>query len=188
MNWIGTWCKARCDIGNSCDNCRAQCLPRMRIASAVGCSEGLIWILMNEAGGVTHHAIADRIADYLGATAEQRDSIVHKTHKGTYKPNTTGKPQRFSNSYCAQSAKSVVAINRFGKVIKRYDSIKAAADSARLHGASVTYRCNRLCTAEDEFKDLGMTFRFEEDWNNMTYEEKMNDIMRRSDVIGTFEP
>ena len=46
----------------------------------VGCSAELIFIIEN--GGITHPNIANKIALVAGATAEQRDSMVHEERRG----------------------------------------------------------------------------------------------------------
>lgn len=59
-------------------------IDRQRFARRTGCSERLIFML--EQGQVTHPIIADRIAEICGATAAQRDSIVHEKHWGEWQP------------------------------------------------------------------------------------------------------
>lgn len=177
MNFIEEWCKNRCSLKNACDVCTETCFPRFRLAEAVGCSEYLIWILMNERNGKTHPLIADAIADYIGATSEQRDSIVDKKHHGKYKPNPKRKFQnrkRFRRT--SWNAKGVVAIDRVGNIVKRYDSSVEAAEQFGCSSSSIAYRCNRYRISKDEFKPYGMTFRFSAEWDQMTEDERRRDL------------
>jgi hypothetical protein len=41
-------------------------------------------MLINGHRSITHPKIADALADYIGATAEERDNIVHSGYRGTY--------------------------------------------------------------------------------------------------------
>lgn len=86
MNWIGKWCSEYCRVGGDCDGCHRYCEPRYALTKVAQCSEYLIWMLINERGAITHPKIADALADYIGVTAEERDSIVHPMHRGTYIP------------------------------------------------------------------------------------------------------
>lgn len=181
MNWIGTWCAQRCDIGNDCDKCSETCIPRIRIANVVNCSEHLVWILMNQDGGVTHPNIANAIADYVGATAEERDGIVHPKHRGTWKPDEKHKGKKRDRKWLnAHNALAVVAVDRLGHVIKSFPSIKATARYVHCSATTIFNRCNYVPLEKDEFEPLGITFRFEADWERLTPEQRVNDIKKRS--------
>lgn len=178
MNWIGTWCKNRCGLDRNCDHCTETCIPRIRIANAVNCSEHLIWILMNQDNGMTHPNIANAIAEFMGATAEQRDSIVHSKYRGTWQPNDKSESKR-GKHYGIWNASPVVAVNRRGNIIKRFSSMKSAARYMNCSPYMVHSRCNRTYLEKDEFDPIGVTFRLEAEWSNMTQQERFEDISKR---------
>lgn len=60
-------------------------IDRLRFARRARCSERLIFML-EEGQEITHPIIANRIAETCGATAAQRDSIVHEKHRGEWQP------------------------------------------------------------------------------------------------------
>ena len=183
MNWIRKWCKERCEYDNNCNDCSEVCLPRFRLADAVGRSEYLIWILMFENGSVTHPNIADRITDYTYGTAADRDSIVAKEHRGTYKPNPNRKFNTRKQCGGSWNAKAVVAIDRLGHEIARWPSLEAAADAMGTKKHTISVRCNKVGLARDEFKPYGMSFRFESEWNRLTPEQRINDIQVQKERI-----
>ena len=153
----------------------------MRVAKAVGCSEHLLWMLMNEDKCITHPNIANAIADYMCATQAQRDSIVAPIHRGTWVPqpgHTVG------NKECGGSwnSKGVVALDRLGKIIARFPTIRAAAKHAGCSSSTMSYKCNRMHANEDEFKPFGMAFRFEADWELMSPEEQLLDISKKENM------
>lgn len=177
MNWIGEWCNQRCHEDKRCDTCSETCTPRFRLADAVGCSEYLIWILMNEANAKTHPEFADAIADFTKATPQQRDSIVAEKHRGTYVPNYNREfDVRKRESGLAWNAKEVVAVDRVGFVIRRYKTMKDAAAQIGCTASSIGIRCNKYNKVKDEFKPYGMTFRFADEWDVMTIEERRADL------------
>lgn len=153
----------------------------------IGCSETLIAIL--EGGGITHPAIANRIAEVTGATPEQRDMLVHKMHKGTWRP--TAKTARES-AKAAEAAKeiircsaggapsnahTVVCLDRSGSEIGRYASMVDAAYAINSTYTAVYNRCNRkLKPKTNEFSVYGCTWRLADEWDSMTQEEKTNDL------------
>ena len=180
-NWIATWCKQRCSIDKACDRCYCFCLPRLRVAKAVGCSEQLLWMLMNEHGCVTHPNIANAIADYMCATQAERDSIVAPKHRGTWTP----RPGRISEDRergGSWNSKGVVALDRLGQVIARFPTIKAAARHAGCSPSAISYKCNKMHAHGDEFKQFGMAFRFEADWELMSPEEQLLDISKKENM------
>ena len=182
MNWIAAWCADRCEDDRKCIDCyELNCAPRASIVQAAKCSEYLLWILMNEQGAVTHPNIANAIADFTGATAEQRDQIVHKKHHGTWQPD----PKRVireipvtKERYCGQ--KPVLAIDRLGNVIERFPALKLAAARVGCTVGTISNRCNGVRFGKDEFVPFGMSFRFEDDWLRLTEEERIEDIQKRS--------
>lgn len=176
MNFIGKWCKSKCVLNNDCNTCSETCFPRLRLADAVGCSEHLIWILMNEHEGKTHPEFADAIADYLGATSKERDSIVAQKHHGKYKRNPKRKFKTRRGPRVSHSAKTVVAIDKLGNVIKRYNSTMEAANQFGCSPPNIQNRCNKMRFTKDEFKPYGMSFRYADEWDALTPEERKLDI------------
>lgn len=184
MNFIGEWCRERCRIGGKCENCSKYCKPRFELAYAVKCSETTIWNLIFCNGYITHPCIADRIADHLGATAEQRDSIVHVDRRGGYIPIY----DRVSDAYTenrggvrAACMKEIVAIDRAGIEVLRLGSISEAAKRFRSTSPTVSNRCRRIgSVGYDEFIPPGVTFRYATEWDAMDENERKTDISRRN--------
>lgn len=178
MNWIGRWCKSKCTTDNDCDHCSELCLPRFNIAHACGISEYLVWILMNEQGGVTHPEIADDIADYLGASVEERDSIVHSIHRGTWQPGKHKKKpvMPFMDGRGGHNAIPVVAIDKTGREIARFYSAAQASIVMGCSDGTVLTVCKRAYPYTDEFKRRCFTFRYSDEWDAMTNEERLADL------------
>ncbi len=167
----------------------------------------LIHMLEVDKNAVTHPRIADVIAILCGATSKQRDMIVDKKHWNTFDPSSvnqelldeinnkpfikgvdyhkTSKPKSerkdTSNNKCA-----VVKLDMSGNTIERYDSITGAAEAENMGYDAVKSRCKRLVKKElgvfkqkngsvSEFK---YTFRFANEWDKMTREQKLEDVKR----------
>lgn len=179
MNFIGEWCREQCMIGRECEGCSAYCEPRYELAHAVKCSEATIWNLIFCNGYITHPGIADRIADYVGATSEQRDSIVHASKRGSYVPNRSCKLEFVSKAF--PGSKEVVALDRVGLEVMRFPSIAEAAKKFKTSSNSVSTRCRRKGSAScDEFLSCGFTFRYAAEWDAMGENERKTDISRRN--------
>ena len=151
-------------------------MSRATLAEQAGVSEQLIWKAENENGFKTHPLIANDIADYTGATLEQRDSIVHKKHHGTYVPNprakrfkakaTTKKPEKLRSEKPYRRA--VVAVSISGEEKGRYPSIAAAAEAMSCLPMTVANRCGRkISLRTNEFNPYGVTFRYADEWDLM---------------------
>lgn len=179
MNWIGTWCAERCTLGKDCNECSEICDSRLVIANAVGCSEHLVWMLMFQRGCVTSPHIADAIADYIGATVKQRDSIVHPKHRGTWTPNPELKGMDLQSGRSKHDAKPVVVIDRDGDIVRRFASIQRTAMYYGCSRPTISLRCNGGLDVEDEFILHGISFRFEADWVGMTRAERYKSIQKR---------
>ena len=178
MNIIQRWCAARCGVDCECGRCTAECIPRARLAEAVGVSEHLLWILQNQTGGITHPKIADDIADFIGATPEERDELVHEKHRGTYVPNPKN-PALKKNRRAVQktyNSLGVVAVDVAGEEVARFQSICDAAKRFNCNALTVVRRCNRGITSQDEFEPLGVSFRFLEEWAVMSKQQRRADI------------
>lgn len=135
-------------------------------------------------------AIADLIAEACGATAEQRDQLVLEKHRGTWKPKPGRKPtpkaaatreeeeepERRNDGHCHP----VVAVDRAGFAVRRFTGVNNAAARCGTSHHAVYSRCLRQI-GRDEFRLLGITFRYAEEWDRMT------DAERRADVAGKRE-
>lgn len=180
MNWISEWLSSGCDVAKDCDHCFKYCARRKELGDKVGCSEALIYILQYEHGGVTHPTFADRIADLVKATPEQRDSIVHAKHKGTYVPGKTKAYKGPRDNAQPSHMKRIVVVNCIGEVLNRFDSLKDTAQMYNCTDNTVYNRCNRkLKPTTDEFASYGVTFRYAEEWDAMTKQQQLDDILSR---------
>lgn len=155
MHWLEKW-----RIKNQCS--------RKQLGKMAKCSESLIE-LIEEAGYITHHGIADRIADVTGATPRQRDKLVHKKHRGTYTQRKTPLFLEYSKKAVAAKprlsygGKTTVKINLACIAEERYPSMNAAAEAHDKEQFFVYSRCmGRML--ENEFLPYGFTFRLEKDW------------------------
>lgn len=178
MNWLNRWCMERCKSNVECRACvQRECPPKQELSEMTMCSERLIEILLCNPGAVTHPNIADRIADYTGATSEDRDVFVTAQYKGTYVPNQRVSRYKYSGSK-PWNAREVVTVGRDGNVITRYAS---SVDAALRHGCSsvtVKSRCYRNNWLEDEFERTGVTFRWADEWDEMPHDERVANLMQ----------
>lgn len=183
MNFIVKWCMARCNSKRDCTVCtKRYCDPREELAAKTGCSKVLIGLLQSMNDAKTHPNIADRIADFIGATPEERDQIVARKHHGTYVPGKA-KPKPVSCPFLGWNIRTVVAVNRYATELDRYPSAAKAAEQFGIHDSSVIYRCKRKVTASDEFAPIGATFRFADEWDSMTEGERLLDLMRTTEPM-----
>ena len=148
------------------------------LALVAGVSEALIAILERQDKAVTHPLLANRIATICGATAEQRDGIVHKRHRGTWQP-----PRRRRNGTAWAPAagsgrdRAIVAVNREGKVLARYANVKEAAESEEMTSSGILWRCRR--NSQKEWLRGDITYRFADEWLVMTPVQRANDLAHR---------
>lgn len=148
------------------------------------CSAALIGII--ESGGITQVNIADQIAAATGASKAQRDSMVHESRRSGWMPQQPRrraelklKPQPLSLDVIPDHARRVVAIDMFGNEIARYESGLAAASASGCSSATVSIRCNRgLSSGMGEFKNRDHTWRFAEEWDAMSHEERAADMLK----------
>jgi len=71
--------------------------------------------------------------------------------------------------------KAVVVIDRSGRELARYDSIGAASRGEAYNEDCIRNRCNRQ--VKNEFTGINdSTYRFAEDWDTMTPEERRRDV------------
>ena len=167
QHWLAQWRAEyiRPDGGKGIS--RAE-LARLVRTHDTGCSEKLIEIL--ELGGITHPEIADRIARVTGASARQRDSIVHKRHRKARRQRSAqtedDKPGQhpFTPGEASVNAREVVQTAPDGSVIARFESQTEAALATGLSTAAVSCRCRRVALkCHGEFDKYGFSFRFARD-------------------------
>lgn len=166
-HWLAQWRAQFVRPDGGMGVSRAE-LAQMVRTYDTGCSERLIEIL--ELGGVTHPAIADRIARVTGANMRQRDSLVHKRHRKARRQRdaqTEGDGSRrkpFTQGEAAVNAHEVVQIAPDGSVIARFESQTAAALATGLSVAAVSCRCRHVALKRaGEFDRFGYSFRFAKD-------------------------
>ena len=139
-----------------------------------------------EIGSITHPRIANVIAEFCGASAEQRDMIVHKDHHGEWQPNqpvALANPcaVRFNNSQ--SGAKPVVKINISGNVVAAYESVVEAARHEDVNEHNIRSRCKRRAKHELTV-DHPYTFRYQAEWIAMSREEQLKDIYADGEIVG----
>jgi len=164
-------------------------------------SDILLYRLENDPKFRTVPKLADLIAEACGATAKQRDALVLEKYRGTWKPPRQRKavarvpyekPSAVAppkKSRCSAKglthgpnnpfpgARAVVKIDRKGETVARYVSCNRAALQNSLREDQVSSRCHRRGKS-DEFRLMGFTFRFAEEWDRMSTEERRADISR----------
>lgn len=175
---------------NGCLGITEEELAHLIATRNTGCSKKLIEIL--EAGGITHPAIADRIAAFTGATQEQRDSLVHKKHRGKKFSGKKKKqnPQAFTIKpmIMPANARTVVQISESGMELQRFESINMAAREVKCSSAAVHRRCHGDTWINfDEFASFGCTFRFADEWDAMDAEERIKCIRAAGARVGRIE-
>lgn len=144
-----------------------------------GCSESLIEII--EGGGITHPGIANRIASVVGATAEQRDTMVHKKHRGTWKPGKGNRVKAvkapLEREQTPENRRKVVQIGHGGWEMARYESMFEAAREVGCSCTAVMNRCKRrLQEKTNEFYFYNCTFRYADEWDAMSEKERLADL------------
>lgn len=169
-----------------------------RGGDALTVTGALIGILEDRNEAVTHPRLADLIAAACGATRKQRDSIVHKKHRGTWPgvdgprllrdtrprtryptvPSTSNNRDRY-----AHNNKAVVVLDRMGNEVKRFDSGKAAAAFVGVSSATVYSRCAHA--APMEFTNGSpYTARYIAEWDKLSPSAKAFSIQRALRLSG----
>lgn len=180
MHWIEEWMRSECSmLQPGCRDCRQMCAPKLVLAQNARIPIRLIDDLLYS-GYITHPNFADRIADYIGATPEQRDSLVHEQHRGKYIPGETirkraaaaPRAEKLTN-HCG----AVVMIDSGGNELRRFIGVTVAAEYAEKGEKFVLSRCNRqIGPATNEFAALKASFRWAEAWDKLSPEERLEDI------------
>lgn len=165
---------------------------RKRPDRPIGCTEALVYMLERSSRPVTHPNIANLLAEACGATAEQRDSIVAKKWRGEWKGDgiprclkgcewALGKAKekiepmpKVSWRHGVAGRRSIVKIDANGNVLERYVSLTQATALCGQSMNSIGERA-RKCV-RNEFIPGGHSFRFAEEWDKLTPEERRKDM------------
>ena len=158
-------------------------------------SIGLIETLDAQKGnGFTNPKFADAIAAVCGATCAQRDMIVAEQHRGTWRLTDAARERaeeaakRAKKRYSPwhnmlikrpaaptpDTGRAVVMVDRQGEVVKRYPSVINAAQCNGIHKGTVSDKC--MQRRKFEFNN-GVTFRYADEWERMTAEERKRSLM-----------
>ena len=185
MHWIEEWMRNECGMPQkSCRECRMICAPIILLARNTGTPiriiERLIWD-----GWVTHPNFANAIAGFVGASPQQRDMIVPEKYRGQWKPSRR-KKKPIVEMPCADASnrkwkdRPVVLIDRSGAEKKRFAGAQAAADYAGKGRDYIYSRCERRISQKtDEFARTEESFRWADEWDVMTAEERADDVRNR---------
>ena len=183
MRTLEQWLRRECDLAikpESCADCKEDCIPRFVLSCGANVPTVIIKRLAEEPDFYSLPAFADRIADFTGMTLEEHDEMVLKKYRGIWKPGKkkrkTKRPetQRFEPE---NAKRAVVAIDNGGVERERYASASNAAEAPGRSLTGICNRCNRkLSDRTDEFQLYGVTFRWADEWDRLTPEEKKENI------------
>ena len=161
MHWLEEWRKR-----NGVD--------RRALARAADCSEELIYRI-ETLHTVTQKDIAMRIADCVGATPEQYNSLVNEIHYGKWSPEKKPamlrqkavSPPVSKREYICRGRRTrpLYSINLDCKPVTRYETLAEASEMTKLSQDYICRRC-REGLQTNEFELNGVTFRYVDDWEN----------------------
>ena len=165
-------------------------------------SDQLLYMLETREGFKTVPKLADLIAEACGATAKQRDALVLEQYRGKWKPTRVKPeverraavkkpliqpmPQKEEQPRPAFKARKVVKVNRHGVVLERFRSCDMAGAMCGVSAKYVNQRCHHRLKF-DEFNmanNRTYTFRFADEWDAMSEDERMKDLTRYEGVKG----
>lgn len=159
-------------------------------------SDILLENLETKRGYKTVPGLADLIAETCGATPAQRDELVLKQYRGTWKG--TGKPKLAERKppterpVAAAPAppptavkkkrsdghnRQVIAIDRNGNIVHRYASLQNAWGLTGINTSTIRKRCYGDIKG-DEFKIYGYTFRYADEWDSLTEDQRRAEVAR----------
>ena len=165
---------------------------RKRPGRPIGCSESLVYLLERSSKPVTHPNIADLLAEACGASAEEWDSIVRPKWRGRWRGDgvprclkgcewTAGKSGSLPGPvdqphwrHGEAGRREIVKIDANGEVLERYVSLTYATAVLGQSMNSIGERA-RKCV-RNEFAPKGYSFRFAEEWDGMSPEERKRDL------------
>lgn len=194
MHWIEEWCRIRCEIPDKpeCDACTQKCVPKISLAEAGNINTRMIDDMIL-CGLVTHPLIANRIADFACATAQQRDMLVPEKYRGQWKPSAKRQKaaRKKVDPETVKSARHwgerhVVLIDRSGHEKRRFMGAKIAAKYAGKGRNYIYSRCERRISPKtDEFARTEESFRWADEWDSMSAEERREDVRNRFREVGS---
>lgn len=137
---------------------------------------------------ITHPDLADLIAAACGATRKQRDSIVHKKHRGTW-PGVDG-PRLIRGGQAAKrteptehkggNVRQVVVLDRTGSEVCRFETVSQAASFIGISRSGVSQRCRHLIPFEWQTGCL-YTARYADEWDAISPEQRTLETRRTAD-------
>lgn len=136
----------------------------------------------------THPRFANAIAAVCGATGRQRDMLVAKKHRQTWRMTDAAKARAAEaarrvevHPWRAEPAvrfphniRAVVAVDRHANVLRRYRSVEAASVAEYRHHSYICRRCRRI--TGNNFGADDVTYRYADEWDSMTELEKLRDV------------
>ena len=168
-------------------------------------SAQLIHMLEEQKDAVTHPHIADCIAAVCGATAKQRDMIVHRIHRGEWVPtdetrNLAKEANKANIGYTVDAPaarkrkppankRAVVKVDICANIVDRFSSVSDAAKEAETRKANIRSRCQRRVVHEfRRYRDNNgnyimriFTYRYADEWDSMTREQRIADVNFQND-------
>jgi transcriptional regulator with XRE-family HTH domain len=94
-------------------------------------------------------------------------------------PKPVEAPEAVRRGGWDRKPRAVVEIDRAGKTLKRYGSVAEVERAHGLGGICVINRCRRNYR-KDEFRQCGVTWRYADEWDEMTQEERLRDVEKGS--------
>ena len=158
-------------------------------------SDILLENLETKRGYKTVPGLADLIAETCGATPAQRDELVLKQYRGTWKgtgkpklaerrpapmaplPPQGGKKPAVKKKYHDGHNRQVLAIDRNGNVVHRYASLQNAWGLTGINPSTIRKRCYGDIKG-DEFRIYGFTFRYADEWDSLTEDQRRAEVAR----------
>ena len=152
-------------------------------------SAELVHMLEVDKHCVTHPQLADAIATVCGATAKQRDRIVHEKHRGQWTLNQDDMPmvmaaiqvemnkqppKEMPKPHAVHCARSIVKIDFYGNVLATYQTLKQTARQERMSEKTI----RRMCKRKRPGVVNPFTFRYADEWYKMSNAEKIADAKK----------
>ena len=162
------------ELGRMVRRLGARMLPPLTV------SDTLLYRLEIDRNFRTVPKLANLIAEACGATAKQRDELVLAEYRGTWAPpkRPARLPAPTPPPVNRNAPRVTLAIDRAGNIVGRFNSTSEAAVRCGIAQTSVCDRCNRKYTAH-EFRLLGITFRYADQWEAMTAGQREADLNGR---------
>lgn len=136
------------------------------LAKKAGCTVGLIDMLEEADGTVTHWAIANEIAGALGAGKAERDSIVPRERRDeafVYPPREAEMLEKQQR----RDRRGIVVIDRNGQEVDRLETVWATARKYDCSTKEIYQRCAPSTRPKNEFRRRDVSFRWARNWNDL---------------------